>query len=175
MFIINKPARRIMTVLLPQSIDRYWPLFQNFIWAHFLLRKKPGFAGVPSRHCVPRLLAPTGRHPSNPLRGSRQPPSGVSGLQAWSFAAQNSGSSYATAPPASRRKHDPSAVFCLATHPCRKGHSNSTQKHPTPIQLINLTKPNTSNRNQRPEANRKENSIHPPIRPRKKMRPNKGY
>jgi hypothetical protein len=39
-----------------------------------LLRKKPGFAGLrfATAAAPPRLLAPLGRHPYNPLRGIRQ-------------------------------------------------------------------------------------------------------
>jgi hypothetical protein len=30
-----------------QRMNKYMRFWQNLIWAHFLLRKKPGFAGVP--------------------------------------------------------------------------------------------------------------------------------
>jgi hypothetical protein len=81
------------------------------IWAHFLLRKKPGFAGVPSR-------AGTAPRPFNSLRGWRKP-----WIQVWSFATQNSRSKsigFATQSlvhePAAplRGESDPIVEFCNA-------------------------------------------------------------
>jgi hypothetical protein len=53
-------------VLLLVMYEQTQKTLKNFIWAHFLLRKKPGFAGVPSR-------AGTAPRPSNPLRASTHP------------------------------------------------------------------------------------------------------
>jgi hypothetical protein len=49
-------------------------IFKNLFWALFLLRKKPGFGGVPTQHRAAErpCVAPAPR-PSNPLRESWHP------------------------------------------------------------------------------------------------------
>ncbi|MDR1231943.1 MAG: hypothetical protein LBK61_11170 [Spirochaetaceae bacterium] len=66
-----------------------WTIEFVTFWAHFLLRKKPGFAGLRAHALRPHRYA-LWLNPSNPLRGST--PAGVSGIQARRFATQNPGS-----------------------------------------------------------------------------------